>query len=284
MVLVGGRDYACTVARRGAEPLVLLLEVLVPVALADLLGAEGVLFDLDGVLTPTAEVHMRAWQAVFDGVFAAWNIEPPYTDADYYDYVDGKKRYDGVASLLRSRNVEIPWGAVDDEPEAETICGIGNRKNAAFAASLRSEGIAPYPGSLALIEKLRAAGVPLGVVSSSKNAEEVLAAAGIRSFFVAVVDGVVAERDGLPSKPAPEMFAAGAAALGVDPDLSVAVEDATSGVASAAAAGFATVIGVDRGAGAEALRAAGATVIVDDLDEFLSASAPDTASDSEETA
>lgn len=253
-----------------------------PDALPDLLGAEGVLFDLDGVLTPTAEVHMRAWKAVFDEVFAAWDIEPPYSDADYYDYVDGKKRYDGVASLMHSRNVEIPWGSVDDAPEAATICGIGNRKNAAFAASLRSQGIAPYPGSLALIEKLRAAGVPLGVVSSSKNAEEVLAAAGIRSFFTVVVDGVVAERDGLASKPAPDMFAAGAEALGVDPDLSVAVEDATSGAASAAAAGFATVVGVDRGTGADALRAAGATVVVSDLDAFLTAS--DSANDSEETA
>jgi beta-phosphoglucomutase family hydrolase len=254
----------------------------VPDALPDLLGAEGVLFDLDGVLTPTAEVHMRAWKAVFDEVFAAWDIEPPYTDADYYDYVDGKKRYDGVASLMHSRNVEVPWGSVDDPPEADTICGIGNRKNAAFAASLRAQGIAPYPGSLALVEKLHAAGVPLGVVSSSKNAEEVLAAAGIRSFFTVVVDGVVAENDGLASKPAPDMFAAGAEALGVDPELSAAVEDATSGAASAAAAGFATVVGVDRGTGADALRAAGATVVVTDLDVFLTAS--DSASDSEETA
>lgn len=265
-----------------------------PDALPDLLRADGVLFDLDGVLTPTAEVHMRAWKLVFDEVFAQWGIEPAYTDADYFDYVDGKKRYDGVASLMQARNVEVPWGAVDDPPEAETICGIGNRKNAAFAASLRAEGIAPFPGSLALVETLTAAGIPLGVVSSSKNAEEVLGAAGIRDFFRVVVDGVVAERDGLASKPAADMFRAGAEALGVDPQRSVAVEDATSGAASAAAAGFATVVGVDRGAGAEALLAAGATVVVTDLDEFLPA-APDSpapaapaspapASDPEETA
>jgi HAD superfamily hydrolase (TIGR01509 family) len=252
----------------------------VPEALPDLLHADGVLFDLDGVLTPTAEVHMRAWKVVFDDVFERWGITPAYTDADYYDFVDGKKRYDGVASLMQSRNVEVPWGDVDDDPAAETVCGIGNRKNAAFAASLRSQGIAPYPGSLALIEQLSAAGVPLGVVSSSKNAEEVLGAAGIRSFFRIVVDGVVAERDGLASKPAADMFAAGAAALGVDPARSVAVEDATSGAASAAAAGFATVVGVDRGAGADALRDAGATVVVDDLDVFL----PETRTDNPETA
>ncbi len=236
-----------------------------PENLPDLLRADGVLLDLDGVLTPTAEVHMRAWKAVFDDVFARWGIEPPYTDADYFDFVDGKKRYDGVASLLHNRNVEVPWGAVDDPPEAETVCGIGNRKNAAFASSLRSEGIAPYPGSLALIEHLRTEGVRMGVVSSSKNAEEVLAAAGIRDFFTVVVDGVVAERESLSSKPAPDMFAAGARALGVDPAASVAVEDATSGAASASAAGFRDVVGVDRGAGPEALRAAGATCVIDDL-------------------
>lgn len=240
-----------------------------PAALPDLVGADGILFDLDGVLTPTAEVHMRAWKHVFDDVFARWGITPAYTNADYFDYVDGKKRYDGVASLLHSRNVEVPWGQVDDDPSAETICGIGNRKNDAFATALRSEGIAPYPGSLAVLELLRAADVPLGVVSSSKNAEEVLGAAGIRDFFRVVVDGVVAERDGLASKPAPDMFAAGASALGIDPARAIAVEDATSGAASAAAAGYAVVIGVNRGTGADALRAAGATVVVDDLAEFL---------------
>ena len=240
-----------------------------PQKLPDLLRADGVLFDLDGVLTPTAEVHMRAWKAVFDDVFARWGIEPPYSDADYFDYVDGKKRYDGVASLLHSRNIEAPWGAVDDPPEAETVCGIGNRKNAAFSTSLRSEGIAPYAGSLRLIAHLRDHGIPLGVVSSSKNAQEVLVAAGIREFFTVVVDGVVAERDGLSSKPAPDMFAEGARALGVDPATSVAVEDATSGAASAAAAGFRDIVGVDRGAGPDALLAAGATCVIDDLARLL---------------
>lgn len=237
--------------------------------LPDLHRAAGILFDLDGVLTPTAEVHMRAWQLVFDEVLAAWGVAEPYTDADYFAYVDGKKRYDGVASLLHSRNIEIPWGSVDDPPEAETVCGIGNRKNAAFAATLRREGIAPYPGSLALLESLRAASVPMGVVSSSKNAEEVLAGADIREFFQAVVDGVVAERDHLASKPAPDMFREGAAMLGVSPADAVAVEDAVAGVASAASAGYAVVVGVDRGAGPETLRAAGATCIVDDLARLL---------------
>ncbi|WP_298041180.1 HAD-IA family hydrolase [uncultured Microbacterium sp.] len=235
----------------------------------DLRRAEGVLFDLDGVLTPTAEVHMRAWQAVFDEVFVQWGIPEPYTPQDYYAYVDGKRRYDGVASLLHSRNVEIPWGDPADAPDALTVCGIGNRKNAAFAAALRSGGVAPYSGSLALIELLHREGVPMGVVSSSSNAEEVLETAGLRDFFPVVIDGRVAAREGLASKPAADMFRAGAVALSVNPAESIAVEDAVSGVASAVAAGFSRVVGVDRGAGTSALLQAGATDIVDDLARLL---------------
>lgn len=237
--------------------------------LPDLTTYDGVLFDLDGVLTPTAEVHMHAWRTMFTDLFTGWGVEPPYTDDDYYRYLDGKQRYDGVASLLRSRDVEIPWGDPSDPPTADTVCGVGNRKNEVFAAVLREEGIAPYPGSLALIEKLRAAGTPIGVVSSSKNAEEVLAAAGIRDYFRIVMDGVVAAREGLRSKPEPDMFAEGARMLGVDPARSAAVEDAHSGVQSASAAGFALVVGVDRGAGAQALLDLGADLVVDDLAAFV---------------
>ena len=156
-----------------------------------------------------------------------------------------------------------------DPPSADTVCGVGNRKNEVFAAVLREDGIAPYPGSLALLERLRAAGTPLGVVSSSKNAEEVLAAAGIRDFFRIVMDGVVAAREGLRSKPEPDMFAEGARMLGVDPARSAAVEDAHSGVQSASAAGFALVVGVDRGAGAQTLLDLGADLVVNDLAAFV---------------
>ncbi len=237
--------------------------------LPDLTTYDGVLFDLDGVLTPTAEVHMHAWRTMFTDLFTGWGVEPPYTDDDYYRYLDGKQRYDGVASLLRSRDVEIPWGDPSDPPSADTVCGVGNRKNEVFAAVLREDGIAPYPGSLALLERLRAAGTPLGVVSSSKNAEEVLAAAGIRDFFRIVMDGVVAAREGLRSKPEPDMFAEGARMLGVDPARSAAVEDAHSGVQSASAAGFARVVGVDRGAGAQTLLDLGADLVVNDLAAFV---------------
>lgn len=237
--------------------------------LPDLTAYDGVLFDLDGVLTPTAEVHMHAWQTMFTELFTAWDITPAYTERDYFDYLDGKKRYDGVASLLRSRDVEVPWGDPSDPPSADTVCGIGNRKNDVFASLLRAEGIAPYPGSLALLDQLQAADVPVAVVSSSKNADEVLRAAGLRDRFPVVMDGVVAERENLPSKPAPDVFAEGARMLGVDPARSVAVEDAHSGVQSAAAAGFGLVVGVDRGVGADVLRASGAHVVVDDLSAFV---------------
>lgn len=235
----------------------------------DLTAYDAVLFDLDGVLTPTAEVHMRAWRTMFEQLFADWSIQPPYTDRDYFDHLDGKKRYDGVASLLRSRDVEVPWGEPSDPVERDTVCGIGNRKNVVFERVLREDGIAAYPGSVALLDVLAAAGTPIAVVSSSKNAEEVLRVAGLRDRFRAVMDGVIAERDRLASKPAPDVFVEAARMLGVDPARSVAVEDATSGVRSAAAGGFGLVIGVDRGAGAQALRDAGAHLVVDDLQELV---------------
>lgn len=237
--------------------------------LPDLAAYDGVLFDLDGVLTPTAEIHMLAWRTMFEELFTAWGITPAYTADDYFRHLDGKQRYDGVASLLRSRDVEVPWGDPHDASDADTVCGIGNRKNAVFSSVLRTDGIAPYPGSLALLRQLRQAGTPIGVVSSSKNAEEVLTVAGIRDLFPVVVDGVLSAREGLRSKPEPDMFTAGARMLGVDPRRAVAVEDAHSGVQSAAAAGFGLVVGVDRGAGAQALRDAGADLVVDDLAAFV---------------
>lgn len=229
--------------------------------------ASAFLFDLDGVLTPTAELHMRAWQRTFDEVFAELGIAPPYTEADYFAHVDGKKRADGVDTLLRSRGVELPLGTPQDLPSTVTLNGVGNRKNVVFSGLLREGGVAPYAGSLRLLDALR--GHALAVVSSSKNAEEVLRSAGIRDRFAVVVDGMTAEREHLPSKPDPTVFLRGAELLGVDPASAAAFEDAVSGVASAAAGGFGFVVGVDRGAGAAALRAAGAHLVVRDLSEFL---------------
>lgn len=241
--------------------------------LPDLTSFDGVLFDLDGVITPTADVHRHAWRTMFQELFAQRGIAPAYSEQDYFEHLDGKKRYDGVSSLLASRGIALPWGDPSDPPEADTVCGIGNRKNVVFSRILSDEGIAPYPGTIALLDALAAAGTPVAVVSSSKNAEAVLAAAGVRDRFPAVMDGVVAEREHLPSKPAPDVFLAGARMLGVDPARSAAVEDATSGAASAAAGGFALVVGVDRGTGRDALAAAGAHVVVDDLAELVPSAA-----------
>ncbi|MGA7147376.1 MAG: beta-phosphoglucomutase family hydrolase [Microbacterium sp.] len=237
-------------------------------ALPDLASFDAVLFDLDGVLTPTAEVHMHAWQTMFEELFAAWEITPPYTERDYFDHLDGKKRYDGVAALLRSRDVEVPWGDPSDPVTADTVCGIGNRKNVVFERVLRRDGIGAYPGSLGLLDALAESGTRVAVVSSSKNAEEVLDVAGIRDRFEVVMDGVIAERDHLASKPAPDVFVEAARMLDVDPSRCAAVEDALSGVQSAAAGGFGLVVGVDRGAGEQALRDAGAHIVVKDLEEF----------------
>ena len=233
---------------------------------------DAALFDLDGVITPTAEVHMRAWSAMFNDFLASRpeNLDP-YTDQDYFTYVDGKPRYDGVRSFLASRSIELPEGTPEDTSSAETVCGHGNRKNDAFSEVLRTEGVAPYPGSLALVRQLAAAGTPMAIVSSSRNAPAVLEAAGVADFFGHVVHGGVAAEQGLDGKPAPDTFLYAARLLGAAADRSVVLEDAVSGVRAGAAGGFGLVIGVDRGAGADPLRAAGADVVVADLDELLDA-------------
>jgi beta-phosphoglucomutase family hydrolase len=233
--------------------------------------AAAVLFDLDGVVTPTAEVHMRAWATMFTRLFAERGVTRPYTDADYFEHLDGRPRYDGVASLLASRGIEVPWGDPGDPDDADTVCGIGNRKNAVFSALLDAEGIAAYPGSLAVIDRLGAIGVPAAIVSSSKNAVPVLKAAHLADRFPVVVDGVVAAAEGLPGKPRPDIFLAGAERLHVAPEHAVVVEDAISGVAAGAAGGFGLVVGVDRGVGAQALRDAGADLVVGDLADLLPA-------------
>ncbi len=227
------------------------------------------LFDLDGVLTPTTDVHMRAWRAMFAAFFAAEGLEPPYGDADYYAHVDGRPRYDGVRAVLASRGVVLPDGDPADPATARTVCGLGNAKNDVVDRLLASEGIAAYPGSLALVELLAARGVPMAVVSSSRNTGAVLAAAGLAGRFVVVVDGVVAAREGLAGKPAPDTFLRAAELLGVPAERAVVVEDALSGVAAGRAGAFGLVVGVDRGAGAQRLLDAGADEVVTDLRELV---------------
>jgi beta-phosphoglucomutase family hydrolase len=226
----------------------------------------AVLFDLDGVITPTAVVHMAAWSELFNDYLAEHQpSQQPYTDADYYAHVDGKPRYDGVRDFLASRGLSLPEGTSEDPPTALTVRGLGNRKNDAFNRVLDRDGVQAYPGSVELLDHLRDVGVPLGVVSSSANARHVLQAAGLLDRFGTVVDGNVADRLGLAGKPAPDTFLHAAEELGQAPASSVVLEDAVSGVAAGAAGRFGLVVGVDRGAGPTALTNAGADIVVTDL-------------------
>ncbi|MCL2541576.1 MAG: beta-phosphoglucomutase family hydrolase [Nocardioidaceae bacterium] len=227
------------------------------------------LFDLDGVITPTAEVHMRAWAAMFGELLADRPEVAPYTDADYYTYVDGRPRYDGVRSFLASRDIHLPEGDPGDPATAETVCGLGNRKDAMFSKVLADQGVTAYPGSVALLESLKEQGTPMAIVSSSRNAPAVLRAADVEDYFDTVVSGAVAAELGLAGKPAPDTFLHAAEVLGSPPGRAVVLEDAVSGVAAGRAGQFGLVVGVDRGAGVRALTEGGADVVVVDLRELV---------------
>jgi beta-phosphoglucomutase family hydrolase len=238
-------------------------------------GVRACLFDLDGVLTETATLHAAAWKEMFDGFLrrrAAQTGEAPVpfdADADYDEYVDGKPRYDGVRSFLVSRGIELPEGKPSDPPDAETVCGLGNKKNELVLRLMRERGVSAYEGSVRYLEAVRRASLRSAVVSSSANAGDVLVAAGIDRFFEARIDGIVAEREQLRGKPAPDTFLAGARALGVSPGEAAVFEDSLAGVAAGRAGHFACVVGVDREDHGEALREHGADIVVADLAELL---------------
>lgn len=230
---------------------------------------DAALFDLDGVITPTAEVHQRAWGRMFTDFLADHPDVTPYSDDDYFAYVDGKPRYEGVQSFLESRDIELPYGDPSDDPAEQTVCALGNRKNDYFSDVLRTDGVEAYPGSLALLDALESRGVKAALVSSSRNARKVLEAAGVTERFEVVIDGEVAAAEGIAGKPEPDTYTAAAERLGVPTTRSVVLEDAVSGVQAGAAGDFGLVIGVDRGAGADALRRHGADLVVSDLAELL---------------
>jgi beta-phosphoglucomutase family hydrolase len=238
-------------------------------------GIRGCLFDLDGVLTKRAKVHDAAWKQMFDAYLSdrAKRTGEPFVPfdpvKDYDDYVDGKPRADGTRSFLASRGIELPLGNEDDPPDAETIEGLGNRKNQIFLEKVRTDGVEAYEGSVRYVRAVRDAGLRRAVVSSSANAHDVLVAAGIEDLFEVRIDGLVAEKEHLRGKPAPDTFLAGARALGLRPNASVVFEDALAGVASGRAGGFGFVVGVDRVGQAEALKEHGADVVVTDLAQLL---------------
>lgn len=231
----------------------------------------GCLFDLDGVLTSTAVLHRAAWRETFDD-FLQRRDGPgfaPFTDRDYAEYVDGRPRADGVRSFLASRDIVLPEGEPDDPPMADTVHGVGNRKNELIKKVIKEQGVSAYPASVRYLRAARDAGLKIGVVTSSANGAEVLDAAGLSPLIEARIDGLVIARDRLAGKPAPDSFLAGAHALGVPPAQAAVFEDALAGVRAGRAGGFGYVVGVDRAGQADQLRAHGADVVVEELDELL---------------
>jgi beta-phosphoglucomutase family hydrolase len=238
-------------------------------------GVTACLFDLDGVLTRTATVHAAAWKQMFDAFLEVWSTRtgqkfvPFDAGADYDQYVDGRPRLEGTRSFLQSRGIDLPEGSPDDPPGELTVNGLSNHKNDLVLRLLREGGVDVYEGSVRYVRAVRDAGLGTAVVSSSANTAEVLDAAGISDLFDARIDGVVAAERRLPGKPAPDMFLAGAAALGVGPDGAAVFEDALAGVEAGGAGGFALVVGVDRVGQADELRRYGADVVVGDLSELM---------------
>ena len=236
------------------------------------------LFDLDGVLTRTASVHAAAWKRMFDEFLAeraraAGQPWRPFDDADYQRYVDGRIRADGTRSFLASRGISLPEGEPDDPVSADTVNGLGNRKNSMVLDEIDRHGVETFPDGVRLLQAAHAAGLGCAVVSASANTQRVLETTGLAPYVDARIDGVVAERRHLAGKPAPDTFLAGAAALAIDPLLSAVFEDAVAGVAAGRAGGFGLVVGIDRvGDGhADDLRRAGADVVVTDLAQLQDA-------------
>ncbi|GAA0794110.1 beta-phosphoglucomutase family hydrolase [Spirilliplanes yamanashiensis] len=233
------------------------------------------LFDLDGVLTQTALVHNAAWKETFDAFLRVWSQErgvpfvPFDSGADYHRFVDGRQRADGVRTFLASRGITLPEGSPGDPGTAETVNGIGNRKNVLVLERIAAGAVQVYPGSVAYLEAARAAGLRRAVVSASANCRDVLRAARIEDMLEVRVDGVVARELGLPGKPMPDTFLEGARRLGVDPAACVVFEDALAGVAAGRAGNFGYVVGVDRVGQADELKAHGADIVVKDLAELL---------------
>jgi beta-phosphoglucomutase family hydrolase len=236
-------------------------------------GIRACLFDLDGVLTQTSKVHAVAWKSAFDDYLrerALRSGEPfvPFDEvADYEAYVDGRPRYDGVRSFLAARHIELPDGSPEDPAQAETVHGLGNRKNEIVLRMISEHGVEPYEGSVRYVRAARDAGLSRAVVSSSANARDVLAAAGIQDLFDTVLDGT--ETGHLRGKPAPDTYLAGARALEALPREAAVFEDALAGVEAGRAGSFGCVVGVDRLGQAGELRAHGADLVVEDLAQLL---------------
>jgi beta-phosphoglucomutase family hydrolase len=238
------------------------------------------LFDLDGVLTPTALVHRAAWDETFNAFLReradrTGELFIPFDPADdYHRYVDGRPRADGIRTFLASRGVVLPDGEPGDPPEADTVHGLGTRKNELLLRRLRAGGVEPYPDAVTYLRAVAGAGLRRAVVSASANCREVVEAAGIADYFEVRVDGLTARQEGLRGKPQPDTFLAAADKLGVNPRQAAVFEDALAGVEAGRAGGFGFVVGVDRVGQAEDLRKHGADIVVPNLAELLNQERP----------
>ncbi|MCX2711936.1 beta-phosphoglucomutase family hydrolase [Mycolicibacterium sp. J2] len=235
-------------------------------------GVHACLFDLDGVLTDTASVHKRAWKTMFDDYLRRRDgdsFTPFDIDHDYLTYVDGKRREDGVRAFLNSRGIDLPDGDPDDPPEAETVAGLGNRKNEMFQQVLHTDGVEVFEGSRRYLAAAAGAGLGVAVVSSSANTREVLEVTGLARYVAQRVDGVTLREEHLPGKPAPDSFLRAAQLLDVEPAAAAVFEDALAGVAAGRAGDFGCVVGVDRVGQADELRSHGADIVVNDLADLL---------------
>ncbi len=236
---------------------------------------DAVLFDLDGVITNTANIHAKCWKEMFDEYLRKRASEgreafrPFDLAADYQLYVDGKPRYDGVRDFLRSRGVQLPEGNLDDPGSVETVHGLGNRKDHMVNRVIAEVGVEAYTGTVRFIQQLRRDGFKIAVVTSSQHCDAVLRAARLDEFFEVRVDGNVIERKRLAGKPAPDTFLAAARLLAVEPKRTVVIEDALSGVEAGSNGTFGLVIGVARRGNAEELKRHGAHLVVEDLGELV---------------
>ncbi|MGH9265489.1 MAG: HAD family hydrolase [Acidimicrobiales bacterium] len=241
---------------------------------ASLWDMDAVIFDMDGVVTATATVHAAAWKRLFDAFLRQRAEETgeqfvPFDEhADYQRYVDGKSRYDGVRSFLESRGIDLPDGSPDDPPGTDSVCAMGNDKDTYFMEDVHRHGVRAYESTVRIVRDLRAAGVKTALVSASRNAVDVLDRAGLLELFDERVDGILAAELHLEGKPDPATFLEAARRLGVEPSRAAVVEDALAGVAAGRAGRFGLVVGVARAGQTEALRNAGADVVVGDLAEL----------------
>ncbi|TFD81586.1 beta-phosphoglucomutase family hydrolase [Cryobacterium fucosi] len=235
---------------------------------------DAVLFDLDGVVTDTASVHATAWQELFDSVLTDPRLTgnesrlPFDRDADYRSYVDGRAREDGIVAFLASRGIELPVGLPEDPPAAWTVHGLAARKNQAFLAALARDGVRTYPGTTALLHRLRAGRVPVGLVTASMNARPILANAHLDGLFDVVIDGTAVRELALAGKPDPAMFLEAARRLGASPKRTAIVEDALAGVEAGRRGGFGLVVGIDRTGHRDQLEAAGADLVLGDVGQL----------------